>query len=406
MRGVQHDVLIVGGGLTGPLAALALAQAGLRSVVLDAGPRPAPRPFDGRAYALALASVRMCQALRFWDRVEDAQPITGIRASDGRPGEGASRLHLRLEASMIGAPFMGQMVEDRHLRAALLAACEVEDRVALRFGAPARGQDVDGARARIVLEGGEVLEAALIVGCDGRAGAVAAWAGLRRSVKDYRQTALTCAVAHERPHGGVAHQLFLPAGPLAILPLTGVRSSLVWTEARGAAEALNDLSDEAYLDVLRPRFGSFLGEIALVGARGTHPLTLSLAPETVAPRVALAGDAAQGIHPIAGQGLNLGFKDVAALAEVLRDARRRGEDIGAADVLGRYARWRRFDAAQMGLATDTFNRLFSNDDPLLRLGRRLGLGAVNAAPGLKRRFIREAAGLTGDLPALMRGEGL
>ena len=403
---MEQDAVIVGGGLTGPLAALALAQAGLRSTVLDAAPRPARGPFDGRSYALALASVRMLQALGLWDAVEAPQPITGIRASDGRPGEGASPLSLRFEASMIGAPFMGQMVEDRHLRAALLAACDRDDRIALRFDARVAAQDTDGPRAAATLEDGGRVEGALIVGADGRTGKVAERAGLRRVVKDYRQSALTCAVAHDRPHGGVAHQVFLPAGPLAILPLTEDRSAVVWTEDAETAAALMDADEDAWMDALRPRFGSFLGGIRLAGARGSYPLTLSLSPDMVAPRVALAGDAAHGIHPIAGQGLNLGFKDVAALAEVLRDARRRGEDSGSPDVLQRYARWRRWDATQMGLATDAVNRLFSNDDPLLRAARRLGMGAVDRLGGLKRRFVQEAAGLTGDLPVLMRGQAL
>ena len=406
MAGMDHDVVIVGGGLTGPLTALALARAGLRSVVLDARPRPERGSFDGRAYALALAGVRMLQALDLWDRVEDAQPITGIRASDGRPGEGASPLHLAFDAALISAPFMGQMVEDRHLRAGLLEACDGDARVTLRFEARVSGQSTDGGRASATLDGGGTVEGALIVGCDGRAGAVAERAGLRRVVKDYGQSALTCAVAHEHGHGGVAHQLFLPAGPLAILPLTRDRSAVVWTETAEAASALMAAGEPEWLQVLRPRFGSFLGDIRLEGERGSYPLTLSLAPEMTGPRVALAGDAAHGIHPIAGQGLNLGLKDVAALAEVLRDARRRGEDVGSADVLARYARWRRWDAMQMGLATDAVNRLFSNDDPLLRAARRLGMGAVDRVGGLKRRFMREAAGLTGDLPALMRGEAL
>jgi 2-octaprenyl-6-methoxyphenol hydroxylase len=195
----------------------------------------------------------------------------------------------------------------------------------------------------------------------------------------------------------------MPPGPLAILPLRGNRSSLVWTETPQVAAELAALDNAAYLDALRPRMGGFLGDIALAGARGTYPLDLTLADSFIAPRVALVGDAAHGIHPIAGQGLNLGVKDTAALADVLRAARMRGEDIGAPDVLARYQRWRRFDTSLMGFATDAVNRLFSNDDPFLRLGRDLGMGAISALPGLRRRFIRKAAGISGDLPRLMRG---
>ena len=400
---MDADAIIVGGGLTGPLAALSLSRAGLRCVVLDAAPRPERAGFDGRTYALALASVRVLRALGVWGRVEAPEAIRGIRASDGRPGEGASGLHLRFDAEAIGAPYMGQMVEDRHLRHALLAACDAAPRIEMRFGAEVAGQVADVGGVSVTLSDGAVLRAPLLIGCDGRASGVAARAGLRRQVKRYGQTALTCAVAHERPHEGIAHQLFLPAGPLAILPLTESRSSLVWTEADDVAHDVATLPEDDYLDVLRPRFGSFLGDIALVGARGSYPLTRSYAQDLVADRTALAGDAAHGIHPIAGQGLNLGFKDVAALADVQSEARRRGEDPGAAPVLARYARWRRFDAAQMGIATDAVNALFSNDDPVLRGLRRIGMGAVDAMDGLKRRFIREAAGIAGDLPELMRG---
>jgi 2-octaprenyl-6-methoxyphenol hydroxylase len=204
------------------------------------------------------------------------------------------------------------------------------------------------------------------------------------------------------PHGGIAHQFFMPGGPLAILPLTGNRSSIVWSETRARAEALLAMGDAEFLDALRPAFGSFLGEIRLAGARWGYPLGLSLANAMVADRVALVGDAAHGVHPIAGQGLNAGLRDVAALAEVMGEARRRGEDAGSRAVLERYAAWRRFDTATLALATDTFNRLFSNDNPVLRLARDLGMGAVNRVPALRRAFIREAAGLTGDLPRLMR----
>ncbi|MEM1237988.1 MAG: FAD-dependent monooxygenase, partial [Pseudomonadota bacterium] len=222
----------------------------------------------------------------------------------------------------------------------------------------------------------------------------------------YRQTSLVCALHVEKDHGGIAHQLFLPEGPLAILPLTENRVGVVWTEGTARAAEIAELGDADYLSILRPRFGDFLGEISLAGDRFTYPLGLSLAHSFTADRVALVGDAAHGIHPIAGQGLNAGMRDVAALAEVLSDARQRGDDIGSVGVLGRYQEWRRFDTTTLALATDSFNRLFSNDRPGLRALRDLGMGAVNALPALRRTFMREASGLTGDLPRLLQGEQL
>ena len=227
-------------------------------------------------------------------------------------------------------------------------------------------------------------------------------AGIKRIGWGYDQTAIVGAVEHDLPHHGIAHQFFMPAGPLAILPLTGNRSSVVWSETPARAAQIMALDDAGFLDALRPAFGSFLGQIRLVGARFTYPLGLTLANSFVAPRVALVGDAAHAVHPIAGQGLNSGLRDVAALAEVLGDARRRGEDIGSAQTLARYQQWRRFDTTTLAVATDTFNRLFSNNNPLLRVARDIGMGLVNAVPALRRSAIREAAGLTGDLPKLMR----
>lgn len=403
LRAMEFDAIIVGGGLSGPLCALALANAGLSSLVVDARPRADfdASGFDGRSYSLALGSVRVLQNLGLWDGLE-AQPITGIRASDGRAGEGASPLHLAFDAAEIGEPFMGQMVEDRHLRARLLSACDATDRIEMRFGVAVTGQVQEGMSVTVETSDGP-LTGGLLLGCDGRGSGVAERAGIKRTFKDYAQTSLVCAVEHDLPHEGVAHQFFMPPGPLAILPLTGNRSSIVWTEATEAAATLNALPDDEYLEVLRPRFGSFLGDLRLVGDRWTYPLNITLATSYVADRLALVGDAAHGIHPIAGQGLNLGVKDVAALADVLGTARRRGEDIGRLDVLERYQRWRRFDSAAMGMFTDVVNRLFSNDDPLLRLGRDLGMGLVSAMPSVRRRFIREAAGISGDLPELMRG---
>ncbi|MEL6585959.1 MAG: FAD-dependent monooxygenase [Pseudomonadota bacterium] len=402
---MDTDVLIVGGGLNGPLAALALARIGLRSTIIDRMPRATfDAAFDGRSYAVALGSVRMLRAMGLWDGLaETAQPITGIRASDGRQGEGASPLHLAFDAAEIAEPFMGQMVEDRFLRPHLLAACDAEDMVTLRFGETVVGQTAEAGQTSVTLGDGTVLSARLLLGCDGRGSATAARAGIKRVGRTYHQTAMVCAVAHGADHGGTAHQFFMPAGPLAILPLRGNRSSIVWTETAAGATSLNALPDAEYLEILRPRFGSFLGDIRLEGARHSYPLSLTLAARFIAPRLALVGDAAHGIHPIAGQGLNLGFRDIAALAETLGAAKRRGDDIGAAPVLAAYERWRRFDTTAMGVATDAVNRLFSNDNPLLRLGRDLGMGAVSALPAVRRAFIREAAGLTGDVPPLMRG---
>ena len=295
---------------------------------------------------------------------------------------------------------MGHIVEDRVLRPALLAAAQIA--VTCRTETRVLGQ----SGGTVTLSTGDKLATRLIIGADGRGSETAQRAGIKRMSWGYGQTALVAAIAHEKPHEGIAHQFFMPAGPLAILPLPGNRSSIVWSERTADADRIAALPEDYFLDHLRPRFGDFRGEISLAGARYRYPLGLSLAEHFVADRVALIGDAAHGIHPIAGQGLNLGFRDVAALAQVLAEARRRGEDIGAPQVLARYQSWRRFDTAALAMATDGFNRLFSNDNPLLRAVRDLGMGAINAAPGLKRRFIREAAGLTGDLPELLQGRPL
>lgn len=402
----RPDVIIVGGGLTGPVLALALASGGVRSTVVDAEPATthAAPDFDGRAYAISLSSRRMLEVLGIWQQAEpEAEPITEIRISDGRPGEGAGPLDLHFHGQEIDEGPMGHIVEDRVLRRAVLDGMAASDRITHRTGVRVVGQEAGPGRIRLTLDDGSHLDAALAVGCDGRTSGTARRAGIDRLGRDYRQTSLVCAIAHARPHGGVAHQFFLPSGPLAILPLPGNRSSIVWTETRARAGIIQALPPQAYLEELRPRFGAFLGDIELAGRRYAYPLGLTLATRFTAPRVALAGDAAHGVHPLAGQGLNLGLRDVAALAEVLVTARRRGEDLGAAPVLESYARWRRVDTAMLVAATDTINRVFSNDNPLLRLGRDLGLGLVNRLPPVRRELIRAAAGISGDLPRLLRG---
>jgi len=404
---MEHDcdILIVGGGLNGPALALAAAQAGLKSIVIDALPEAArtQEDFDGRGYALALSSVRMLDNLGLWERLQpNAQPMREIKVTDGRVGDAQVFLGLHFDSAEIEEGPMGQMVEDRYLRRALLDAMQANPLVEQRAGETVIAQETGPAGISVTLASGETLQARLLVGADGRRSGTAARAGIRRTGWGYGQTALVCAIAHEKPHHGVAHQFFMPPGPLAILPLPGNRSSIVWSETEAQARAINALPDDQYLEVLRPRFGDFLGNISLAGKRFVYPLNLTLANSFIAERLALVGDAAHGMHPIAGQGLNAGLRDVAALADVLSHAQRRGEDIASPLVLARYQQWRRFDTASLAAATDLFNRLFSNDSALLRFGRDLGMAAINAVPGLRRGFIREAAGITGDLPELMR----
>ncbi|MFG6498846.1 FAD-dependent oxidoreductase [Sulfitobacter sp. 1A13191] len=405
----DHDIAIIGGGLNGPALALALSRAGLRVAVIDAQPAQTfeNAAFDGRAYALALTSVRLMEGIGIWpDIADDAQPMLEIKVTDGRAGTGPSPMFMHFDHAEIEEGPMGQMVEDRHLRRALLKAAAADPAITMMNETRVTGQSVAPTGITLTLEGGKTLRARLAVGADGRGSGTAERAGIKRVAWSYGQTALVCVVDHEKPHHGIAHQFFMPPGPLAILPLTGNRSLIVWSEASANAAAINALPDAQYLEVLRPRFGSFLGELSLTGPRYSYPLGLSLAHSMTAPRVALLGDAAHGVHPIAGQGLNAGLRDVAALAEVIADAFRRGEDPGNDAVLARYQEWRRFDNASLALATDSFNRLFSNDNALLRLARDMGMAAINALPGLRRTFIREAAGLTGELPRLMRGKPL
>lgn len=408
LRGMEpdSDILIIGGGLNGPALALALAQSGLSVTVVDALPQAkrTDDQFDGRAYALALASQRLLKAIGVWGAVADlAQPILGVRASDGRVGQGPSPFFLDFANGELEEGPMGFMLEDRHLRRAVLAAMDAAPGITQLSGEAVVAQEITPSRATVTLASGKTVSARVLIGCDGRTSGTAQRAGIGRTGWGYGQTALVCAVAHELPHDGIAQQFFTPAGPLAILPLKGNRSAIVWSEREATAKAIQALDDDGYLAALHERVGDYLGTLSLEGKRFTYPLNLTLANAFVAPRLALVGDAAHGVHPIAGQGLNLGLRDVGALAEVLIEAHRRGEDIGALDVLERYQRWRRFDSTALALGMDTVNRLFSNDNPILRIGRDLGMGLVNSLPGLRRRFIREAAGLTGDLPKLLQG---
>ena len=402
------DIVIVGGGLNGCALALALASGGIEVTVIDALPiekRKLPK-FDGRSYALALASKRLLAAIGIWPMIaENAQPMLEIKVTDGRAGEGPSPFWMHFDHAEIEEGPVGFMVEDRHLRAAFLDKMAGDKRIT-HLQATVVDQEIGPGFARARLQDGNEVTARLLIGSDGRKSGVASRAGINRSFKDYGQTALVAAIGHEKPHHGIAHQFFMPAGPLAILPLTGNRSSIVWAETHARATEISQMDDAGFIQALRPAFGDFLGDLSLAGVRFSYPLNLTVAEHLVGDRLALVGDAAHGVHPIAGQGLNQGLRDIAALSETLVDARRRGEDIGADTVLDRYASWRKFDTTTLAMATDGFNNLFSNDNPLARLGRDLGMGLVNSVPALRRGLMREAAGLTGDLPRLLKGRPL
>ena len=404
---MEHDcdIAIVGGGLNGPALALAAAQVGLRVIVLDATshkPRKNAK-FDGRAYALALASKRLLAAVGVWENVaQDAEPMLNIRVSDGHAGVGASPFFMDFDHAELEEGPMGYMVEDRHLRYALQAAMQTSPLIEYRLATRVTGQSTGPEGVTLSLANNQKITTRLLVGADGRQSGTAARAGITYTGWQYGQTALVCAVEHDRPHGGVAHQFFMPAGPMAVLPLSARRSTVVWSEKTDSAAVIKTLDDAAFLDVLQPRFGDFLGDIALTGGRFSYPLGMMIAKSYIAPNVALIGDAAHGVHPIAGQGLNAGLRDVAALIQVLSEAKQRGEDFASQPVLARYQLWRRFDATALAVVTDGFNHLFSNDNPILRLGRDLGMGMLNAMPKVRRGILREAAGLTGDLPDLMR----
>ena len=410
------DVIIAGAGMAGATLALALASGGMTAVLVDPqifDAMTAPT-FDGRSSAIAFAAFRQWKVIGAGAALAPkAQRIEQILVTDGRtPGAatpGATSFFLRFDSAEIagrteGEP-LGYMLENRDIRAALAAAI-LEKKI--RVEAPARVARLerDGAGASVHLEDGRTLRAPLVVGAEGRGSTVRREAGIGEIGWGYGQTGVVATVKFDRPHGGVAHEYFLPGGPFAILPLTGDRASLVWTETSARGEALKTARPEIFQAHLQRRFGDYLGHVEAVGPTFTYPLALSLAERMSAPRVALLGDAAHGVHPIAGQGLNLGLKDAAALAQVLVEALRLGEDIGSEAVLERYARWRRFDNVMLAAATDVFTRLFSNDNPALRLARGAGMAVVNRIGPARRFFMQEAGGAVGDLPRLLRGEAL
>jgi len=410
------DVIIAGAGMAGVTLALALADGGLRPVLVDPLPFDAmlAPTFDGRASAISFSAFRQWRALGAAPLLEPhAQRIEQILVTDAhRPGAAAAApwpAHLRFDAAEIadrceGEP-LGYLIENRRIRAALAETAQARG---IEVLAPVKvtGVEAGVGSAKVSLSDGRTLSAPLVVGCEGRGSVVRKAAGIGAIGWGYGQSGVVATVGLEQPHQGVAYEHFLPSGPFAILPLTGNRASLVWTESTARGEALRHASDAAFHGHLMRRFGDFVGKVEVQGPRFVYPLSLQLAERFCAPRLALAGDAAHGVHPIAGQGLNLGLKDAAALAQVLSEAMRLGEDIGALAVLERYARWRRVDTISNALAFDAFVRIFSNDNSILRAGRAAGMALVNRIGPARRFFMQEAGGAVGDLPRLLRGESL
>ena len=399
------ELLIAGGGLTGLLLGAACAGAGLTVAIVDRQDPAAllGEDFDGRCSAIAHGSRKVFDALGLWaDIAAHAEPILEIRVADAD-----SPLFLHYDHRQLGTSDpLGYIVENRVLRRALIERARSIPN--LNFLAPLTVGVVatSSLAAAVALSGGQQVMVRLVAAADGQRSPLRRAAGIRSVEWQYRQTGIVTTVRHERPHRGIAVEHFLPAGPFAILPMTGNRSSIVWTERAELAPRLIALSDAAFSAELAARFGDFLGTVEPVGPRWAYSLALLLAERYVAPRLALVGEAAHMIHPIAGQGLNLGIRDVAALAELVIDARRLGLDIGDDTVLQRYQRWRRFDALALAAVTDGLNRLFSNSIAPVRLARDVGLAAVDRLPPLKRLLMRDAMGLVGDLPRLVRGEPL
>jgi 2-octaprenyl-6-methoxyphenol hydroxylase len=416
-QSINADVLIVGAGMAGATLALALKSGGLEPVLIDRTPLSDQwaETFDGRASAIAFSAFRQWRTLGLAEALEPhAQRIEQIVVTDGRsPGAASAQppspFALRFDsaeiADRVGGEPLGYLLENRRIRVALAEGVRA---AGISVLAPATIETIDFASGGVTaaFADGRTLRAPLLAAADGRNSFVRRKAGIGVVGWSYGQSGVVATVELQRPHEGVAHEHFLPSGPFAILPLTESRASLVWTESAAAAQALMAASSEAFQAYLDRRFGDYVGKARALPGRFVYPLSLEMAERMTAPRLALVGDAAHGVHPIAGQGLNLGLKDIAALSEVLVDAARLGEDIGSELVLERYARWRRFDNVMLAVATDGFTRLFSNDNLLFRLARGAGLGIVNAIGPARRFFMQEAGGATGDLPRLLRGETL
>ena len=400
----KFDIIVVGAGINGKVMSLAAAHQGFSVGLIDQKKivEDTLQKFDGRAYAIAFSSVQMLKNLDLWDKIsETAQPVLNIKVSHGTLEGGPFSSNITFKNADIEESPMAQMVEDRYLRQCLSSEIKKNNLVEV-IDQKQVGQIIDyNAKKQLILSDSSKIQASLVVASDGIASPISKIMGIRKTGWKYKQSGLVCAVQHEHCSKNTAYQHFLPEGPLAILPLQNNIASIVWTENIQNASTISKMTDDEYLRALHKRFGDFLGQLKLTGKRSSFPLSLSIAEKYVTNNFAVIGDAAHGYHPIAGQGLNAGFRDVAALVDVITSARDRGENFSSLNVLNRYQEWRRFDNQTLGFATDNFNKMFSSYNPLLRSVRNFGMKIVEGSGYGKRAFMKQAAGLNGDLPTLM-----
>lgn len=400
----KTDVIISGAGVVGMTLAHSLASYGLKVVVIDTldMKKSLNEEFDGRSYAISYAPYVMLETLGLWDKIGvEAQPIDEIHVTDG-----ASPVFLHFDHEELGDGPLGQMVEVRHIRAGLFKAVSENDNITLLAPNKIMSAENEPGHVSVTLENNQQVQASLLISAEGRRSTLRQSNNIKIRNWDYKQTAIVTTVEHELDHQGIAHEKFYPSGPFAILPLQGKRSSIVWCEPPARAETIMSLPHRSFDAELRKKFGDFLGKVNSLGKRWSYPLSMQLADNYTGERFCLVGDAVHGIHPIAGQGFNLGLRDIAALSEVLINAHRLGGDIGSELVLERYVHWRRTDNNMLALGMDGLTRLFSNDNPVVTFARRAGIAAVEEIPAVKKFFMQHARGTVGKLPKLLRGKSL
>ncbi len=399
----SSNVVIIGGGITGYLLALILSRANISVSLIEEKTRNSGlKEFDGRAYALSFSSINVLKATHMWGKIkEHSQEIRKMKIFKANGEHSLNSPSLEFDKSDLDGENIAFMVEDRFLTTVLHDA--LADNINVISNSRAVGFEKKGSKITVDLVTGARVSADLIVAADGKNSKTAKYFGLSRLGWKYNQTSLVSAVSHELPHEGIAYQKFYPSGPFAILPLKGNRSSLVWTESSNDACEIQNLADKDYLKFLERKFGDFLGNLNIIGNRNSFELDLGFVESIIGDRLALVGDSAQNIHPIAGQGLNLGIRDIACLADVVIDSFRVGEDIGSTQVLQRYEKWRRFDSTILSASTDMINRSFSSENKLNEITNVIGMKAVEHTPFIKKLLMYEAMGMVGDLPRLLRG---